>query len=88
MTLSAAVAAITPGDAQSVETKAFATADTATVAINTTAKGLTAVPITITANHLDSVASGDTVWIKILRTDTSMTGDAIIVRGSLAYSAT
>lgn len=79
------MAAITPGDAQSVETKAFASATTTTTTVTATAKALTSTAITL--SNLDSVANGDTVWIKILRTDTSMTGDAIIIRGSMSYSA-
>ena len=80
----AALAAITPGDAQSVETKAFATSQATTTTVNATAKGLTLTQITI--SNLDSVNAGDTVWIKLTRTDTSMTGDAIASRAMVSYS--
>jgi hypothetical protein len=84
VTWSAALAAITPGDAVSVEAKSFATAQTATTAVNSTAKGDTL--STITISNLDSLSSGDDAWIKITRTDTSMTGDAILIGAELSYS--
>lgn len=80
----AALAAITPGDAQSVETKPFATSQNTTTTVNGTAKGLTITQITI--SNLDGVNAGDTVWIKLTRTDTSMTGDAIAARAMVSYS--
>lgn len=84
VTWSIQLAAITPGDAQSVETKAFATAQTVNTTVNATAKGLTLSSATIT--NLDSVNAGDSVWLKITRTDTSMVGDAILSRLSASYS--
>lgn len=84
VTWTVAMAAITPGDAQSVETKAFATSQAVTQAVVATAKADTESVLTI--SNLDSVAAGDDVWFKITRTDTSMTGDAILFRGSLSYS--
>jgi hypothetical protein len=80
----AALAAITPGDAQSVETKAFATSQNVTTTVNSTGKGET--PASITITNLDSVNAGDTVWIKITRGSDTMTGDAILIRGSVSYS--
>lgn len=79
----AAMAAITPGDAISVEAKAFATSQNVTTTVNATAKGETLTSITIT--NLDGVNAGDTVWIKITRGADSMTGDAILIRGSASY---
>lgn len=85
VTWSAALAAISAGDAVSVEGKSFATAQTTTTAVNSTAKGDTATTITIT--NLDSLSNGDDAWIKITRTDTSMVGDAIICgHAELSYS--
>lgn len=84
VTWTVAMAAITPGDAQSIETKAFATAQTVTATINSTGKGDTSAVLSLA--NLDSVAAGDDVWIKITRTDVSMVGDAILFRASLSYS--
>lgn len=80
----AALAAITPGDAQSIETKAFATSQNATITVNTTAKGVTLTQITIT--NLDGVNAGDDVWIKLTRGADTMAGDAIFFRSSGSYS--
>jgi hypothetical protein len=79
----AAMAAITPGDAQSVETKAFATSQNVTTTVNATAKGMTLTSITI--SNLDNVNAGDDVWIKVTRGSDTMTGDAIFVRASASY---
>jgi hypothetical protein len=88
VTWSVQMAAITPGDAVSVEGKSFATATAASATtVNSTAKGLTETTLTISTN-LDSVAAGDTVWLAVTRTDANMTGDAILVRMSLSYSDT
>lgn len=78
-----AMAAITPGDAVSVEAKAFATSQNVTTTVNATAKGETLTSITI--SNLDGVNAGDTVWIKITRGTDTMTGDAILIRGSASY---
>jgi len=84
VTWSAALAAIGPGDAVSVEAKAFATNQAVTNAVSSTAKGLT--QSTITISNLDGLINGDSAWIKITRTDTSMTGDAVFVDADLSYS--
>jgi hypothetical protein len=85
VTWTLAMAAITPTtDTGSVEGKAFATAQTVTTAVNTGAKGDTLSSATI--SNLDSVNAGDDVFIKVTRTDTSMVGDAILLRASLSYS--
>lgn len=80
----AALAAITPGDATSVEAKSFATSQNVTTTVNATGKGLTLTSITV--SNLDSVNAGDTVWLKITRGTDTMSGDAILVRGSASYS--
>lgn len=82
--VSAQLAAMSPGDAQSVLTKALATSQSGSGVINSTASGLSTLSITIT--NLDSVAAGDEVWIKITRTDTSVTGDIAILGGYISYS--
>lgn len=79
-----ALAAITPGDATSVEAKAFAASQNVTTTVNATAKGETLTSITIT--NLDGVNAGDTVWIKLTRGTDTMTGDAIPIRASVSYS--
>lgn len=88
----AAIAVITPNtDSQDVETKAFATANTATdTHLGTTGQRLHTVDITI--SNLDSLAANDAVWIKIYRDadagGDTMTGDAILTQATLAYSDT
>lgn len=84
VTWSAALAAISPGDAQSVETKAFATAQTTTTSVNATARGDTL--STITISNLDGLVNNDDCWIKILRTDVSMVGDAVLIGADVSYS--
>jgi hypothetical protein len=88
----AAIAVITPNtDSQDVETKAFATANTATdTHLGTTGQRLHQVAITI--SNLDSIAANDVVWLKIYRdadaAGDTMTGDAILVAAELTYSDT
>lgn len=86
------IAAITPdADAQDVETKALATAQTADdTHLGTTGQRLHRAPVTV--SNLDSLANGDDVWIKVYRdaanaADT-LTGDAILVGVTVSYSDT
>lgn len=84
----AAVACITPADAQSVETKAFATATSATATtVNGTARGLT--KTTITVANLDSLTSLDWVELDVFRDGAAggdtLTGDAVITNIYLNY---
>lgn len=81
-----ALACITPGDAQSVETKAFATANTTTTTTTSTADGLNTTVITIT--NLDSIAAGDLAWLRIRRLSAgnTMGGNAMFLGATLAYS--
>lgn len=87
----AAVAAITPDtDTQDVETKSFATANTATDShLGTTGQRLHRATITI--SNLDSIAAGDWACLKVYR-DTSvgsnMSGDALLTKATLCYSDT
>lgn len=88
----AALAALTPTtDTQDVETDGLGTAATA----STTHAGTTGQrewETTITVTSLDSLASGDTVRMRIYRDATNgsdtMTGDAILTRVSVTYSDT
>lgn len=80
----AALAAITPGDPQSIETKAFATSQNATTTVNSTAKGDTLTSISIV--NLDSVSAGDVVWIKLTRGTDTMVGDAVLIKPTVSYS--
>lgn len=84
-------AAITPGDAQSMETKNWATAQTTTTTVNGTARGLTQTDITNSANK-DGLAALDMLWLDIYRDAAAggdtMTGDAILVGMYLSYSDT
>ena len=89
---SAAIGAITPDtDSQDIETDAFATANTVTDShLGTTGQRVHAAVITI--SNLDSIAAGDLVQLKLSRTGSSgsdtMTGDALVVGCTLAYSDT
>jgi hypothetical protein len=84
------IEAITDGDAQSMETDAFATAQTVTTTVNATAKGPTGSSITI--SNLDSLATGDTIELRIQRLGANagdtMAGDAILFAIELQYSDT
>lgn len=73
------IAAITPGDAQDIETDALATQNTA----NGTATGAQRlVRTTVTITNLDSIATDDQVVLCVQRVATSgsdnLTGDAIL----------
>lgn len=87
-----AIAAITPNtDSQDIETKAFATAQTATDShIGTTGQRLHSVDITV--SNLDSIAAGDWVAMRFYRDadagGDTMTGDAGLVGLVLSYSDT
>lgn len=85
-----AVAAITPGvDTTNVETKAFATAQTASTDLGS-ADAQKLVKTTVTISNLDSIAAGDEVWLKVTRlvSDAAddLTGDAILTSVRLSYS--
>lgn len=87
VTWGAALSVLTPGDAQSVLTDAFATENTSSAtAPNGTASGLTSSAITV--SNLDSLANGDSVEMRIRRTDNSMTGDAVLIGLEISYSDT
>lgn len=88
---SSAMGAITSGtDAQSYETKAFATATTTGgTTVGGTARMLNRTTITMT--NIDSVQTADELIFKVDRiggTTDTMTGDAIIVGAYLSYSDT
>lgn len=84
------IAAITPGDSQSVESKNWATAATTTTTVLSTAKGLNSTLVTVTA--LDSLAAMDRLWINFYRDGTNgsdtMSGDVIFDTIMLAFSDT
>lgn len=87
-----ALAAITQNtDTQDVETKAFATAQTATDSHLGTA-GQRLHNIDITVSNLDSVASGDWVVLKLYRdadaAGDTMTGDGHLLSVRVSYSDT
>lgn len=85
------IACITPGDAQSMESKAWATAQTTTTTVNGTAKGLTSTAI-VDSSNLDSATALDTIWVNIYRDAAAggdtMSGDAIPTGLYLSYSDT
>lgn len=86
------LAAITPNtDTQDVETKAFATANTATdTHLGTTGQRLHRIDVTV--SNLDSLAADDDVWIRIARdadnASDTMTGDAVLVGVTVSYLST
>lgn len=88
----AALAALTPNtDTQDVETDGLGTAATTTTThLGTT--GQREHETSITVSSLDSLASGDTVRMRIYRDATNgsdtMTGDAILTRVTVTYSDT
>lgn len=89
VTFGASLACITPNtDTQDIETKAFATENTATdTHLGTTAQRL--MSFTITVTNLDSITAGDWVALRLRRdmSDT-MTGDAVVSRVIVSYSDT
>lgn len=91
-TWGAAIAALTPNtDTQDVETDALAAAATTTTThLGTTGQREHETTVTVTA--LDSLATGDTVRLRVFRdaanaADT-MLGDAILTRVTVTYSDT
>lgn len=88
----AQLAAITPNtDTQDVETKALATANTATdTHLGTTGQRLHTVDITL--SNLDSLAVNDAAWLRIYRdadaAGDTMAGDAILTLVTVSYSDT
>lgn len=86
------LAAITPNtDTQDVETKALATANTATdTHLGTTGQRLHTITVTVT--NLDSIANADAVWLRVYRDAAAggdtMTGDAILTLVTVSYSDT
>jgi hypothetical protein len=86
------LAAITPNtDSTDVETKALATANTAThTHLGTTGQRLHRATVTVT--NLDALAADDDVWVRVARdadnaADT-MTGDAVLTLATVSYSDT
>lgn len=88
----AQITAITPNiDTTDVETDTLATANTATdTHLGTTGQRLHSIDIEM--SNLDSIVSGDLVWINIYRDAAAggdtMAGDAILLGALLAYSDT
>lgn len=78
-------------DTQDIETKALATANTATdTHLGTTGQRLHNVDITV--SNLDSLAARDDVWLRLYRdadaAGDTMTGDGIVVGVTVSYSDT
>lgn len=86
------LAAITPNsDTQDVETKALATANTATdTHLGTTGQRLHFIDVTV--SNLDSLANNDAVWLRLYRdadaAGDTMSGDAIVTGVTVSYSDT
>jgi hypothetical protein len=82
------VAAVTSGDALSVNGKVFGAANTATVVVPTTAGYMTEGAVTVT--NADSLAAGDFVVLRVCRVGSdaadTATGDAELVQVTLAYT--
>jgi hypothetical protein len=92
ITFGASLAAITPNtDTQDVETKAFATENTASdTHLGTTGQRLHSFDITI--SNLDSIAANDACWLRLRRVPAdagdTLTGDAVVTRVTVSYSDT
>ena len=92
ITFGCSLAAITPNtDTQDIETKAFATENTASdTHLGTTGQRLHSFDVTI--SNLDSIAAGDSFALRLRRVPAdgsdTMTGDAIVTRVILSYSDT
>lgn len=88
------IGAITPNsDTQDVETKALATAATATDAhLTGTGQRLHTITVTLSGASLDSIANGDGVWMRVYRDSPNaadtMLGDAIVTHVTVSYSDT
>lgn len=92
ITFGASIACITQNtDTTDIETKAFATENTASdTHLGTTGQRLHTFDITV--SNLDSAASGDDVTLRLRRVPAdgsdTMTGDAIVTRVVVSYSDT
>jgi hypothetical protein len=92
VTFGASIAAITPNtDTQDIETKAFATENTASdTHLATTGQRLHSFDITV--SNLDGLAANDSVVLRLRRvpadSSDTMAGDAIVTRVIVAYSET
>lgn len=92
VTFGASLAAITPNtDTTNIETKAFATENTASdTHLGTTGQRLHSFDITV--SNLDSLTAGDSVVLRLRRVPAdgsdTMTGDALVTRVIVAYSET
>lgn len=82
-----ALAAITAGtDTTNVTTKALATENTNTSACRTDTKAVATVDVVV--SNLDSLANFDLTFLRVRRTDSSVSGDCIILGIRLSYSDT
>lgn len=85
VTWGGALSVITPSDAQSVLTDAFATENTQATTTSSTGNGL--VRTTLVISNLDSLAANDTVKIRLRATAfTTFTGDAVVLGVTVNYS--
>jgi hypothetical protein len=88
----AQLAVITPdSDTQDVETKSLATAQSVTdTHLGTTGQRVHRASLTI--SNLDSIASGDEIWVAFYRDSAqagdTMTGDGIVIGLEISYSDT
>ncbi|MFB4265326.1 hypothetical protein [Nonomuraea sp. GTA35] len=92
VTWQVAVAAITPSaDTTNVETKSFATAQSASTDLGS-ADAQKLMRTTITISNLDSIAAGDEAWLRVTRlvsdAGDDLTGDAILTSVRISYSDT
>lgn len=87
----ASLAAITPGDDQDIETKAFASEVTGSDTHDGTT-GQRLHELSITVNQLDSIAADDYVVLRLARKTANasddMTGDCLVVEARVEYSDT
>ena len=87
-TWGASIAALTPGDAQSILTDALATQATQATSTNGTANGLNRTSIAVSS--LDSLAADDSVELRITLTANSLSGTPkpVLIGVTVRYSDT
>jgi len=89
VTWGGALSVITPSDAQSILTDSYATENTQSSTQSSTINGV--IRATVTISNLDSLASGDTVSLRVRITSNTMgspSSDAVLIGATVTYSDT
>ena len=89
VTWGGALSVLTPSDAQSILTDSYATENTQSSTQSSTSNGL--IRATVTISNLDSLASGDSVSLRVRLTSNTMASsasDAVLIGATVTYSDT